>query len=101
MTLLEPLLETLLVGVCASALPSTTIVHANKATANDHTEDLPTMSDRSPICFLRAKSECKSNEVSRKKSYLRVTIGNSFLWKDADPDIPILKQAKAEYAKLQ
>jgi serine/threonine protein kinase/tetratricopeptide (TPR) repeat protein len=24
-----------------------------------------------------------------------------FLWKDADPDIPILKQAKAEYAKLQ
>jgi hypothetical protein len=23
------------------------------------------------------------------------------LWKDAEPDIPILKQAKAEYAKLQ
>jgi eukaryotic-like serine/threonine-protein kinase len=23
------------------------------------------------------------------------------LWKDADPDIPILKRAKAEYAKLQ
>jgi len=23
------------------------------------------------------------------------------LWKDADPDIPIYKQAKAEYAKLQ
>ena len=23
------------------------------------------------------------------------------LWKDADPDVPILKQAKAEYAKLQ
>jgi len=22
-------------------------------------------------------------------------------WKDADPDIPILKDAKAEYAKLQ
>jgi hypothetical protein len=22
------------------------------------------------------------------------------LWKDADPDIPILKQAKTEYAKL-
>jgi hypothetical protein len=21
-------------------------------------------------------------------------------WKDADPDIPVLKQAKAEYAKL-
>jgi len=23
------------------------------------------------------------------------------LWKDADPDIPILKEAKAEHAKLQ
>ena len=23
------------------------------------------------------------------------------LWKDADPDIPILKEARAEYAKLQ
>jgi eukaryotic-like serine/threonine-protein kinase len=23
------------------------------------------------------------------------------LWKDADPDIPILKQAKAEYVKVQ
>ena len=23
------------------------------------------------------------------------------LWKDADPDIPILKEAKMEYAKLQ
>jgi hypothetical protein len=23
------------------------------------------------------------------------------LWKDGDPDIPILKEAKAEYAKLQ
>ncbi len=23
------------------------------------------------------------------------------LWKDAEPDIPVLEQAKAEYAKLQ
>jgi hypothetical protein len=23
------------------------------------------------------------------------------LWKDADPNVPILKQAKAEYAKLK
>jgi hypothetical protein len=23
------------------------------------------------------------------------------LWKDADPDIPVYRQAKAEYAKLQ
>jgi eukaryotic-like serine/threonine-protein kinase len=23
------------------------------------------------------------------------------LWKDADPDVPVLREAKAEYAKLQ
>ena len=23
------------------------------------------------------------------------------IWKDADPDVPVLKQAKAEYARLQ
>jgi hypothetical protein len=27
--------------------------------------------------------------------------GTFALWKDADPDIPILRKAKAEYAKLQ
>jgi hypothetical protein len=32
----------------------------------------------------------------------RASYQNLFtLWKDADPDIPILKEAKAEYAKLQ
>ena len=28
-------------------------------------------------------------------------LGLSQLWKDSDPDIPILKEAKAEYASLQ
>jgi hypothetical protein len=32
----------------------------------------------------------------------KVSTKNSLtLWKDADPESPILKQAKAEYAKLQ
>jgi len=30
-----------------------------------------------------------------------VALAGTNLWNDADPDIPILKQAKAEYAKLQ
>jgi hypothetical protein len=32
-----------------------------------------------------------------------VTVFSVFftLWKDADPDIPMLKEAKAEYAKMQ
>jgi|HubBroStandDraft_1064217.scaffolds.fasta_scaffold310029_2 hypothetical protein len=32
--------------------------------------------------------------------WLGVCVGGS-LWKDADPGLPLLKQAKAEYAKLQ
>jgi tetratricopeptide (TPR) repeat protein len=36
------------------------------------------------------------------KAQARVAYQEFFrLWKDADPDIPILRQAKAEYAKLQ
>jgi hypothetical protein len=37
------------------------------------------------------------DEASARKWY------ESFLalWKDADPDVPIYQQAKAEYAKLQ
>jgi eukaryotic-like serine/threonine-protein kinase len=32
----------------------------------------------------------------------RTTYQDSFaVWKDADPDIPILREAKAEYAKLK
>ena len=32
-----------------------------------------------------------------------VTVYQDFLtlWKDADPDVPILKEAKAKYAKMQ
>ena len=44
-----------------------------------------------------APTYCKANTVKARAAY------QDFLplWKDADPDIPILKQAKAEYAKLQ
>jgi len=41
-----------------------------------------------------ALSGDKSNAASAYEDFL-------VLWKDADPDIPVLKQAKAEYAKLQ
>jgi hypothetical protein len=34
-------------------------------------------------------------------SYNAYILPPQTLWKDADPDIPILKEAKAEYAKLQ
>jgi eukaryotic-like serine/threonine-protein kinase len=41
-----------------------------------------------------AANDARSNAVKAYQDFLA-------LWKDADPDIPILKQAKAEYAKLQ
>jgi len=39
-----------------------------------------------------------SGDTAKAKAAYR---GFFTLWKDADPDIPILKQAKTEYAKLQ
>jgi eukaryotic-like serine/threonine-protein kinase len=44
----------------------------------------------------RAKAMA-GDKVAARKSYQDFLT----LWKDADPDIPIYKQAKAEYAKLQ
>jgi hypothetical protein len=41
-----------------------------------------------------ALSGDRSNAKSAYQDFLT-------LWKDADPDLPILKQAMAEYAKLQ
>ena len=53
------------------------------------------------------------NGANRNSSWPRVAIADHdfakpepltnflTLWKGADPDIPILKEAKAEYAKLQ
>jgi eukaryotic-like serine/threonine-protein kinase len=40
---------------------------------------------------------CKATPFKAKKAYQDFLT----LSKDADPDIPILKQAKAEYAKVQ
>jgi eukaryotic-like serine/threonine-protein kinase len=53
-----------------------------------------------------SSSAVKVGEVpaaGRKLWKLLVPVNKDFLtlWKDADPDIPILKEAKAEYAKLQ
>ncbi|MGA2648770.1 MAG: hypothetical protein ABSF15_29145 [Candidatus Sulfotelmatobacter sp.] len=44
----------------------------------------------------------RSYSLSGDSAKSRISYQNFFaLWKDADPDIPILKEAKAEYAKLQ
>ncbi len=41
-------------------------------------------------------------EADAARAKARAAYNDFFtLWKDADPDMPILKEAKAEYAKLQ
>ena len=45
-----------------------------------------------------ARAYAMAGDTVKAKSAYRDFLA---LWKDADPDIPILKQAKAEYAKLQ
>jgi serine/threonine protein kinase/tetratricopeptide (TPR) repeat protein len=45
-----------------------------------------------------ARAEALSSDTAKARSTYQDFLA---LWKDADPDIPILKQAKAEYAKLQ
>jgi tetratricopeptide (TPR) repeat protein len=44
----------------------------------------------------------RAYQLAGDKAKARAAYQDFFaLWKDADPDIPILKEAKAEYAKLQ
>lgn len=45
-----------------------------------------------------ARAEVLQGETSKAKAAYEDFLA---LWRDADPDIPLLKQAKAEYAKLQ
>jgi tetratricopeptide (TPR) repeat protein len=45
-----------------------------------------------------ARAYALSGDTGKAKTAYQDFFG---LWKDADPDIPILKEAKAEYAKLQ
>jgi len=45
-----------------------------------------------------ARALAQSGETEKARTAYQDFLG---IWKDADPDVPMLKQAKAEYAKLQ
>jgi serine/threonine protein kinase/Flp pilus assembly protein TadD len=64
--------------------------------------DNPGMSLNEPIAALAhlglARAAVLQGEKDRAQAFYQDFLQ---LWKDADPDIPILKQAKAEYASLQ
>ena len=62
--------------------PGTTLLHLQGALAH---------------LYLGRAQVMMGSRIAARKSYQDFLT----LWKDADPDIPIYKQAKAEYAKLQ
>jgi hypothetical protein len=54
----------------------------------------------------RSRSRHSNPETSQRGTTYSLTGDKAYqdffaLWKDADPDIPILKEAKVEYAKLK
>ena len=56
----------------------------------------------SPLGALAHLQLARAYALTDDKSKSRAAYQDFFgLWKDADPDIPILKEAKAEYAKLK
>ncbi len=55
-----------------------------------------------PTCSLAHLGLGRARALSGDNAGARTAYQDFFaLWKDADPDVPILKEAKAEYAKLQ
>jgi serine/threonine protein kinase/Flp pilus assembly protein TadD len=55
-----------------------------------------------PIGALAHLGLARADAISGETAKARAAYQDFFaLWKDADPDVPILKEAKAEYAKLQ
>jgi eukaryotic-like serine/threonine-protein kinase len=64
--------------------------------------DHPGICQISPVCALAHLQLARARVLAGDSSDARTAYQDFLaLWKDADPDIPILKEAKAEYAKLQ
>lgn len=64
--------------------------------------DHPGIVVNEPIGALTRLNLARARRLSGDRKKARAAYQDFLtLWKDADPDIPILKQAKAEYAKLQ
>jgi tetratricopeptide (TPR) repeat protein len=64
--------------------------------------DHPGIALNQPIASLAHLQLGRAHALAGEAAQARTAYQDFFkLWKDADPDIPILKEAKAEYAKLQ
>jgi tetratricopeptide (TPR) repeat protein len=67
-----------------------------------HIRNLHSYHPDDPIISLAYVGQARGYQLLGDNIKARTAYQDFFaLWKDADPDIPILKQAKAEYAKLQ
>ena len=64
----------------------------------DHRGILPTYPEHSLAKLGLGRAYAMTGDAARARAAYQDFFA---LWKDADPDIPILKEAKAEYAKLQ
>jgi tetratricopeptide (TPR) repeat protein len=63
-------------------------------------KNLHGLSPYDPFLSLASVGEARGYKLLGDNTKARTAYEDFFaLWKDADPDIPILKQAKAEYAK--
>jgi eukaryotic-like serine/threonine-protein kinase len=64
--------------------------------------DLHSLHPEDPVVSLALVSQARGYQLMGDTAKARTAYQDFFaLWKDADPDIPILKEAKVEYAKLQ
>ena len=80
------------------------LLHQGKAAASEFQKllDHRTMLGNSPLASLTRLNIGRSYALQGDSAKARAAYQDFLaLWKDADPDIPILKQAKSEYAKLQ
>jgi hypothetical protein len=55
------------------------------------------------ILFLESETTAYNGEFAKSRKLTRRAAYSDFLslWKNADPDVPLLKQAKVEFAKLK
>jgi serine/threonine protein kinase/tetratricopeptide (TPR) repeat protein len=75
---------------------------AEAATEFHKLVDHPAMLANNPLFVLSHVGLARAYALQGRRDQSRAAYQQFFtLWKDADPDIPILKQVKAEYAKLQ
>jgi eukaryotic-like serine/threonine-protein kinase len=64
--------------------------------------DHPSIAGNEPIGALTHLGLARAYVLSGDTAKAKTAYQDFFaLWKDADPDVPVLKEAKAEYAKLR